>query len=131
MSIPYPSKYPDWQSNPAEYLELSKPYGDKLPAEAAPKNFEEKLTAAGEEITKLVVEKNRAYGNSVNKTIDQLRALFPNGVEPHKYKDLLLMIRVLDKFNRLSDGDPKAFGENPWRDIAGYGIIGMAQGDGE
>lgn len=89
--------------------------------------FEQKLRMAGDEISTLVVEKNRAYGNSVNKTVDQLRSLFPCGIHPDKYVDLLLMVRVLDKFNRLADGDAAAFGENPWRDIAGYGIIGMAQ----
>lgn len=90
-------------------------------------SFDERLRLAGEEITAIVREKNKAYGDSVNKTISQLTSLFPDGIRPHQYRDLLLMVRVLDKFNRLADGDPSAFDEVPWRDIAGYAIIGMAQ----
>lgn len=89
-----------------------------------------KLQTSGEEITKLVVEKNRAYGDAVTKVNAILAELYPDGVEPDRFSDMLLLVRVLDKLCRIAAGDPDAFGESPWRDIAGYGIIGMAK-DGD
>ena len=78
----------------------------------------------GTEIGKLVAEKNLAYGDSVAKSAAHLEILFPEGIPVEKYGDAALIIRVLDKPNRIADGDKKAFEESPWRDCAGYGILG-------
>lgn len=74
------------------------------------------------EIGRLVDEKNRAYGDAFNKTGDFLKILYPNGIAPHQYVDALGIVRVFDKMMRIAT-DKDALGENPWRDIAGYGIL--------
>lgn len=85
-----------------------------------------KFEEIGREIGKIVDQKNVAYGNSVNDTGDFLRLLFPDGIsksELEKFDDIALLVRIFDKQKRIANRK-NAFGENPYRDIAGYGILG-------
>jgi len=75
------------------------------------------------EIGNLLNEKNIAYGDSFARAGKVLEIIFPNGVEVSQYGDMLAVARVLDKLFRI--GSKKdAFGESPWKDVAGYGILG-------
>ncbi len=84
-------------------------------------NFEK----IGTDIGKLVKEKNVAYGDSFSKAAKILETLYPDGVKPEQYVDMLAVIRVLDKLFRLATRKD-AFGESPWKDICGYAILGVA-----
>ena len=84
------------------------------------KSYEE----IGKEIGKLVQEKNVAYGDSFGQASKILEVLYPNGVQPSQYLDVLAIIRVIDKLFRLAN-KKDAFGESPWRDICGYAILGV------
>lgn len=77
----------------------------------------------GQTIGKLVDEKNKAYGSSFDKAGDYLKLLYPDGVKPEQYKDALLLVRIFDKLMRIAT-NKDALGENPYQDIAGYGILG-------
>lgn len=77
----------------------------------------------GRDIGRLVAEKNRAYGDSFAKGAAFLRLLYPQGVRPEQYGDLLALIRVFDKQMRIATAKD-ALGENPWKDLAGYGVLG-------
>ncbi len=81
-----------------------------------------KYEVIGESIGRLVDEKNRAYGDSFNKAGDFLKLLYPNGVKPDQYGDMLGLVRVFDKQMRIAT-DKDALGENPWADICGYAIL--------
>ena len=83
-------------------------------------------TDIGAEIGKLVEEKQLAYGDSFGRSGAVLRELFPNGIPPEKYDDLLTIARILDKLFRIAT-DIDAFGENPYKDIAGYSILGVGK----
>lgn len=76
----------------------------------------------GAEIGKLVDEKQKAYGDSMGKAPRILRILYPDGIRPDQYDDVLAIVRILDKFSRIATCKD-AFEEDPWRDIAGYGIL--------
>lgn len=80
----------------------------------------------GSDIGKLVAEKQEAYGDAFGKSGNVLRILFPNGVEPSQYTDLLTVARMLDKLFRIAT-DKDAFGEDPFSDIVGYGLLAMAR----
>ena len=82
------------------------------------------------EIGKLVDEKDAAYGSSFLKSEKILKILYPNGIEPDQYKDMLAITRIIDKLFRIAT-KKDAFGENPFKDIAGYGILGVANGESE
>lgn len=73
-------------------------------------------------IGQLVDEKNQAYGDAFNKSDEFLKLLYPNGVKPEQYNDMLAIVRIFDKLMRLAT-NKGAFEENPWRDIAGYGVL--------
>tara|TARA_E500000305_G_C3957846_1_gene205496 strand:+ start:195 stop:485 length:291 start_codon:yes stop_codon:yes gene_type:complete len=79
----------------------------------------------GTDIGKLVDEKNTAYGSSFEKSEQVLRVLYPNGIKPDQYKDMLAITRIVDKLFRIAT-KKDSFGENPFKDIAGYGILGVA-----
>lgn len=76
-----------------------------------------------EEIGKLVTEKNKAYGNSFAEAEQFLKILFPNGIPVESYSDMLCIVRIFDKLKRIAT-NKDAFGESPYRDMAGYSILG-------
>ena len=82
------------------------------------------------ELGTLVTGKNRAYGDSAARAGDIVRILYPHGVRPDQFDDLLLVVRILDKLSRIAqraaDGQDLG-GESPYRDIAGYGLLGWAK----
>ncbi|ATB52715.1 hypothetical protein [Caldibacillus phage CBP1] len=82
----------------------------------------------GTEIGRLVDEKNRAYGDAFNKAGDFLKIIYPNGVKPEQYDDMLAIVRVFDKLMRIAN-QKEAFGENPWRDICGYSLLSIERGE--
>jgi hypothetical protein len=83
----------------------------------------ERLRSLGEELVELTVEKNQAYGDSFANSGVILKALYPSGVRPDQYRDMLAVARVVDKLGRIANR-PAAFGESPWKDIAGYALLG-------
>jgi len=84
----------------------------------------------GEEIGKTVNEKQKAYGDSFGKSGDILKILYPIGVKPEQYDDMLAIVRMLDKLFRIAN-DKDAFGESPYRDIAGYALLGICREEKE
>ncbi len=73
------------------------------------------------EIANVLQIKNMQYGDSFSKAPKILEILYPEGIRPNQYKDLLTIVRILDKINRISGG--KGETEDPYKDIAGYGIL--------
>ena len=82
----------------------------------------------GTNIGKLVDQKNAAYGSSFKKSEQILKVLYPEGIKPEQYGDMLAITRIVDKLFRIAT-KKDAFGENPFKDIAGYGILGVFNGD--
>lgn len=82
--------------------------------------------ALAQQIGALVAEKNAAYGSSFSKCGEFLRLLYPDGLKPEQYRDALLIVRIFDKLMRIATAKD-ALGENPYRDIAGYGLLGAAE----
>lgn len=76
----------------------------------------------GAAIGRLVEKKQKAYGRSFERTGEILRIIYPYGIKPAQYDDLLAMTRILDKFFRIAT-DKTALGEDPWQDVAGYGLL--------
>lgn len=125
-----------WRDNPSGCLhtcffhsptddEHTRPTLDLTKSEPA-----DHLRSIGSEVVNTVVEKQRQYGDSVTKTVAILKALFPEGVPVFAYSDLLLIVRMLDKFSRLatrgSDGKDLG-GEDAWKDLCGYALLGLAK----
>ena len=78
----------------------------------------------GKDVGELVKEKQEAYGDSFGRSGECLRQMFPNGIQPEQYDDLLTIARILDKLFRIAN-NKDAFDENPYQDIIGYGLLGM------
>lgn len=75
------------------------------------------------EVGEVVVEKNIAYGSSFEKCGDFLKLLYPDGIRPEQYTDALLIVRMFDKMMRIASRKD-AFGESPYKDMAGYAVCG-------
>jgi len=80
------------------------------------------LRAIAIELSQMLEEKNKSYGDSYGRCHKILNELWPNGVEFKDYHKLLAVTRVIDKLFRIAN-DEKAFSEDPWRDIAGYAML--------
>jgi hypothetical protein len=104
-----PDDYPETYQDSANYKKRYKSFED-----------------IGESVGKLVHDKQMAYGDSFGRSGECLRQMYPNGIKPEQYDDLLTIARILDKLFRIAN-DPKAFEENPYQDIVGYGLLGMSR----
>ena len=78
----------------------------------------------GGDLGKLVAEKQAAYGDSFGRSAAVLMELYPNGIKPEQYGDLLTIARILDKLFRIAN-QKEAFDESPYRDIGGYCLLGQ------
>lgn len=83
--------------------------------------------AAGEAVGQLVADKQAAYGDSFGKSHAVIRTLYPDGIRPDQYHQVLTLVRIIDKMFRIAN-HPDAFGESPYQDIAGYALLGMHSG---
>lgn len=72
-----------------------------------------------------VATKNAAYGDAFAKAGAFLKLAFPEKIPPEQYEDMLGIVRVFDKLMRIAT-DKQALNEDPWKDIAGYGVLGVA-----
>jgi hypothetical protein len=84
------------------------------------------FVVAARELGHTVAEKNAAYGSAFAKSGEFLKLLYPDGIRPEQYTDMLLIVRIFDKQMRIAT-DKHALGESPFRDIAGYGILGVVK----
>ncbi|GGN54956.1 hypothetical protein [Oceanobacillus indicireducens] len=75
----------------------------------------------GKQIGELVQIKNEMYGDAFNKSGEFLEILYPDGIRPDQYKDMLAVVRIFDKLMRVANGNQG--NENAFMDIAGYGIL--------
>jgi hypothetical protein len=83
-----------------------------------------KFSEIGFAVGTLVNSKQKAYGDSFGRSGECLRQMFPDGIKPEQYDDLLTIARIIDKLFRIAN-NPNAFEENPYQDIVGYGLLGM------
>ena len=83
-----------------------------------------KFSEIGFDVGTLVNSKQKAYGDSFGRSGECLRQMFPDGIKPEQYDDLLTIARIIDKLFRIAN-NPNAFEENPYQDIVGYGLLGM------
>ena len=75
-----------------------------------------------DDLRALILSKREAYGNAFNDAPQILKQLYPQGISPDQYTDLLTIVRVLDKLYRIAN---QAKTEDPWQDIAGYAILAL------
>jgi hypothetical protein len=89
-----------------------------------------KYSEMGLAIGQLVEKKQAAYGDSFGKSGAIIQILYPDGIPVAKLDDALTVVRVVDKLFRIAT-DRDAFGESPWRDIAGYSLLAIARDEGK
>ena len=76
-------------------------------------------------LAKLLVIKEKNYGQSFNRAGDILRIMAPDGIKPDQYDDVLTVVRIIDKLFRVMKGAPDE--ESPYHDIAGYSILKLVK----
>lgn len=73
-----------------------------------------------------VATKNMAYGDAFGQSEKFLTMLYPRGIAPEQYRDLLVLVRMWDKMKRIAT-NKDALGEDPFADLTGYGILALAR----
>lgn len=89
-------------------------------SEMKPRDF----TARANRIGKLTAEKNVRYGDSVRRSGQILRVLWPDGIPPDKYAAAGILMRMSDKMIRIANFDMSSDDENPFDDVNGYALLG-------
>ena len=86
------------------------------------------LEEIAKSVANLVEDKQQQYGDAFGKSEQILKVLYPNGVHPDDYRNLLTITRIVDKLFRLAtnNGNDK---EDPWRDICGYSLLSLRRND--
>ena len=79
--------------------------------------YEEKARRLGAIVDKKQIE----YGDVFHECHKIMEVLYPEGVLPEQYPNLLAVVRVIDKLCRVSRGDQGD--ESAWNDIAGYSLL--------
>jgi hypothetical protein len=83
------------------------------------------LKSLARDLGELCESKRRAYGDSVGKSAEILRILYPHGLAPDQYLDAITTARIIDKLSRKAQGaDPH--GESPYIDVAGHALVALA-----
>lgn len=83
-----------------------------------------KLKQLARDLGELCESKRRAYGDSVGKSAEVLRILYPHGLAPDQYLDAITTARIIDKLSRKAQGgDPH--GESPYIDVAGHALVAL------
>jgi len=95
-----------------------------------PRTVAGQYTAIAYAIGCMVDQKQKAYGDSFGRSGQVLRALYPDGIKPDQYGDMLAVTRIIDKLFRVATGYKDTALENPFKDIAGYGILGSNRKEG-
>ena len=80
----------------------------------------------GSAVGALVDKKQNQYGDSFNKADEFLKVLYPDGINPDQYKDLLTLTRIFDKLMRVANGNQGD--EDAFKDIAGYALLALGSG---
>jgi len=89
----------------------------------------ERFLKLGTELGELLGRKNKAYGDSFERSVKIIEILYPNGIPIRAYPAFLGMIRMIDKMFRIaqiSQDDTYSFSEeekDAWQDSAGYSIL--------
>lgn len=90
--------------------------------------IENKFLKIAQGIADLLNTKNQQYGSAYKSAPQILNLLYPNGVQPKDYSSLLYITRVLDKLQRIATNNADDL-EDPFKDIAGYSILFLAERD--
>ena len=77
------------------------------------------------EIAQIVSEKQKQYGNSFGKAGEYLRLLYPNGIQPEQYNEMLALVRDFDKSMRIANGNQG--NEDAWSDKLGYALLAVVR----
>jgi hypothetical protein len=83
--------------------------------------------ALASEIGRLTDTKSKQYGDSAERAEKIMKVLYPNGVPVEAFRNALLIVRMCDKLCRIATQDTTGVdggGEDAWRDMAGYSLIG-------
>ncbi len=101
------------------------PMRREYPAADDPATLEDFL-GLGEEIGRMLADKNRKYGDSYARMAHVLPMFYPDGVPGDHLLDAIFILRIIDKLMRIASaqGDDE---EDPVKDIAGYAVLRMRE----
>lgn len=84
------------------------------------------ITDKASQLASFLIEKNAQYGDATTKVANILSILYPNGIQPDQYMEVLVVVRMLDKFCRIATNH-KDNKEDAWADLSGYSLLQVAK----
>lgn len=83
------------------------------------------LKSRAEDLGMLLERKQRQYSSVYLKAGEFLSLLYPDGIKLGDYSHALMLARIFEKCARIANLNRNLDDENPYQDIAGYGILGQ------
>lgn len=78
------------------------------------------------ELAELLTQKNESYGSAYATNPKLMSILYPHGILPEDYPNVLAITRIFDKLQRIAT-DNAGDTEDPWKDIAGYALLRLSE----
>lgn len=94
------------------------------------KNIAPDYEALASALGQLLNKKQEAYGDAFGNMQEVFNILYPEGIQPYQYQDILTIARIMDKVFRIANlpaSKKDLMGEEPWKDIAGYALLALSK----
>lgn len=137
FGVPQDAEFEDEDNSDGVATQSTKKDFDKVVKEAIDEDRHGKIA---KDVASLVSEKQKAYGNSVDKVervIEVLMEQYDNGdgtytIPKELIPHLLYQVRILDKQNRVfTNPQGDLMDESPYKDILGYALLMLAKQEKE
>ena len=137
FGVPHDAEFEDEDNSDGVATQSTKKDFDKVVKEAIDEDRHGKIA---KDVASLVSEKQKAYGNSVDKVervIEILMEQYDNGdgtytIPKELIPHLLYQVRILDKQNRVfTNPQGDLMDESPYKDILGYALLMLAKQEKE
>lgn len=137
FGVPHDAEFEDEDNSDGVATQSTKKDFDKVVKEAIDEDRHGKIA---KDVASLVSEKQKAYGNSVDKVervIEVLMEQYDNGdgtytIPKELIPHLLYQVRILDKQNRVfTNPQGDLMDESPYKDILGYALLMLAKQEKE
>ena len=137
FGVPHDAEFDNDDTSDETTAQSTKKDFDKVVKEAIDEDRHGKIA---QDVASLVSEKQKAYGNSVDKVervIEVLMEQYDNGdgtytIPKELIPHLLYQVRILDKQNRVfTNPQGDLMDESPYKDILGYALLMLAKQEKE
>lgn len=112
------------QDEPTYSVKGQRERGEIKPPAEPPPPTPDTLRILGIQLGEMLADKNERYGSAFMRVPEMLKLYFPDGIRPDQYGDVAMFIWIFEKKARIAACPVRGDVEDPYIDIAGFGVLG-------